>query len=161
MLGWVLTSCVAPIAVFSVKFGLFDRSGYEVVTDELGNIVSVNPTALNGWGIISCVIVLWTVVQILKDVKDSYTGYSFIKQCIDGVLKVMPFVIAFTICFFLRDALNEIMDCLIVVIIARLVAVPLNPLPKWKFERKGIEDYEDGLALIVKYIKEKLEGGDD
>ena len=161
MLGWLGTSCVAPISIFAIQFGLFDQSGYEVTVDELGNITSVAPTALNGWGIVSCIILFWAMVQVLRDVRDSYTGYSFKKQCIDGILKLMPLIVAFAICFFLRGALDDVIYCLSIIIISRLCSIPLNPLPKYKYESKGIENYEDGLSVIVKYVKSKMKGGDE
>lgn len=159
MLGWLTSGCIVPISIFAIKFGLFKTSGYEVTVDELGNITSVSPTALNGWGIVSCLLVLWTIVQILKEVRDTYTGYSLKKQCVDGILKLMPLITMFAICFFLRGALDEIMYCLTVIIVSRVCSIPLNPLPKWKYETKGVENYEDGLTTIVKYIKNKTKGG--
>ena len=160
LLGWIAVSCGIPITVFAVKFGLFKSSGYTVVVDELGNTVSDAPIALNGWGIISCVVIAWTAVQILKEVRDAYTGYSFKKQCIDGILKTMPLIVTLLIFLFLRNSFDSAVYCLAVITVARIVAVPLNPLPKWKYETKGVEDYQDGLSIIVKYIKSKMKDGD-
>lgn len=155
MTGWVGTGCVAPIAVFASKFGLFKQSGYKVTTDELGNITEVTATALNGWGIICCLIVLWTAVQLLNELKDAFVGYSLPKQCIDGFLKLMPLITMLVVCYFLRTSLDNIIYCLTSIIIARACAVPLNPLPKWKYEVKGVENYDDALTQIVKYLKSK------
>lgn len=160
MLGWIAVACGIPITVFAVKFGLFKSSGYEIVVDDLGNVTVDTPTALNGWGIISCIIVAWTVIQILKEVRDAYTGYSFKKQCVDGILKVMPLIVTLIIFIFLRNTFDSAIYCLAVIIISRLIAIPLNPLPKWKYETKGVEDYQDGLSIIVKYIKSKMKDGD-
>lgn len=155
MTGWLGAGCVAPIAVFASKFGLFKKSGYEVVTDELGNITEVTATALNGWGIICCLIALWSVIQVLKELRDAHTGYSLTKQCVDGVLKLMPLITILVICYFIRSSLDDIIYCTTVILISRLCAVPLNPLPKWKYEVKGVENYDDALTQVVKYLKSK------
>jgi hypothetical protein len=157
--AWISTGCVAPIAVFATKFGLFTRSGYEVTTDELGNVTAVSPIAPNGWGIVSCFIVFWTLTQILKEVRQAYSGYSLTKQCIDGFISsIMPLIILFSICYFLNGVLDSVMYCLGTIIISRTVAIPLNPLPKWKYEVKGIEDYADPLTHLVNILKSKKEG---
>lgn len=160
MVGWIATGCVAPISVFATKFGLFKQSGYEVTTDELGNTVSTAPIAPNGWGIISCLIILWTLLQIIKEVKDAYSGYSFKKQCLDGFIKLIPLITMLVVCFFLRGAIDEIIYCLIVVIISRICSVPINPLPKWNYEVKGVENYEDALTTIIKHVRNKMKGGE-
>ena len=160
MTGWVGTSCVAPVAVFATKFGLFKQSGYKVTTDELGNITSVTPTALNGWGIISCFLVCWTLIQILKEVRDAYTGYSLTKQCIDGFISsIMPLIIMFGVCYFLRGVIDEILYCLGIIIICKVCSVPLNPLPKWKYDKLGTEDYSDAFTSLVKILKNKTNKG--
>lgn len=160
MFGWICTGCVAPIVIFATKFGLFDKSGYRVTTDELGNIVEVNPTAPNGWGIIACIVIAWTLIQIVKEIKNAYKGYSFVKQCLNGVINTLiPFVALTVACFFLREALDKVAYCLIVIGICRTAAVPLNPLPKWRHEKQGTEDYSDALESLVKLIKDKFQGG--
>jgi hypothetical protein len=159
--GWLGTGCITPVAIFAKKFGLFTRTGYEITADELGNVTAVSPIALNGWGIVSCFIVCWTLIQILKEVKQAYSGYSLTKQCIDGFISsVMPLIIMFSICYFLNGVLDSIMYCLGVIIVSRTVSVPLNPLPKWKYEHKGVEDYSDPLTHLINALKNVKKDGD-
>lgn len=160
MSSWVITACIVPIVIFAVRFGLFKDSGYKVTTDSMGNITSVTPTALSGWGIISLILICWTAVQILKEVRDAYRGYSLKKQCVDGVLSsLIPLIIVWAICYFLRGVMQDITYCLGVIIIFRAISIPLNPLPKWKYETKGEEDYSDILTALAKLIKSKMSKG--
>lgn len=161
MFGWLLTGCGAPITTFAVKFGLFTKTGYEIVYDELGNPTSITTTALNGWGIVSCMLVGFTIIQILKEVVSAYTGYSLTKQILDGILhKIIPLLIAFFICYFISGVVQQMMVCLGVVIVCQIVAIPLNPLPKWKYEKKGCEDYSDAMSSMVKMLKERFKNGE-
>lgn len=149
MIGWFFAGCVSPIIVFATKFGLFKSS--TVSADSLGNIIYQKSYALNGWGIISCFLVGYTLIQIMREVIKSYTGYSLTKQVLDGILKsIIPLMVAYAICYFLYDAIEQIMFCLAIIIITRLIAIPLNPLPKWRFEKTGKEDYSEATALLTK-----------
>jgi len=155
MLGWLATGLGAPIATFAIKFGLFDKGGYSEVTDEMGNVVS-SYIALNGWGIVSCVLIGFTAISILKEVIDAYSKkYSLAKQCLVGIKnKIIPIVIAIVICYYLRGVLDQIIFCLMVIGISQIVAIPLNPLPQWKSKKKGEEDYSDLISGALGLIKE-------
>lgn len=156
MLCWIAASCIVPVSVFAVKFGLFSEKQYAPVYDELGNVVNATPPALNGWGIVSCFIVGFTLVSILKEVIKAYTGYSLIKQFLTGIVQsIIPLVIGFAVCYFLDGVLDNVKYCLLVLIITKLVAIPLNPLPKWRYEKNGVENYNDFLSTIASYIKKK------
>lgn len=155
MTSWIGVSCVAPITVFATKFGLFEKEKYAPVYDELGNVINKTPPALNGWGIVSCIVIGFTVLNILKEVSKAYTGYSLTKQVIVGITSAVPLVIALAICYFLEGVIDNVRYCLIVIIITKIVATPLNPLPKWRYEKNGIENYDDFLATLSKYIKNR------
>lgn len=157
MVGWSAAGVVAPIVVFATKFGLFTKQ--EPVVDALGNVVQQEGIALNGWGIICCLILGGYVLQILKEVVNANRGYSLTKQCYDGIVKLIPFVIAYGICFFLNGVIGHVMYCLGVLILCRALAIPLNPLPKWRFEKSGVEDYSDLLNGLTELVK-KLKKGD-
>jgi hypothetical protein len=151
MSGWLGTSVVIPIAVFASKFGLFKQN--TVVVDSLGNVVQKTNLSLNGWGIVCCLIVGSTVLQILKEVVAASKGYSLAKQCYDGLAKLMPLVIAYCICYFLHDTISQAMFCLGTLIACRAIAIPLNPLPKWRYEKTGVENYADLLDGLIDFVK--------
>lgn len=158
MAGWLATSCAAPIAVFANKFGLLSEDQYKPVYDELGNLISETPPALNGWGILSCILVGFTLMSIIKEITNAYTGYSLTKQVLTGIVhSVMPLIIAFCICYFLEGVLYHVKYCLIVLIISKTVSIPLNPLPAWRYEKSGVEDYNDAIKTIAAYFKNKKE----
>ena len=157
--SWLGVGCVTPIAVFATKFGLFKAS--VPMTDSLGNpIQNVNIT-LNGWGIISCLIVGSYLANILKEIANAHTGYSLTKQVYTGFSNLMPLVVAWSVCYFLKGVLDEAMFCLMVLIMCRAASVPINPLPKWRFEKQGIEDYSDFTESLTKFVKSFKKGGGD
>lgn len=162
MLGWLATGVGAPITTFAIKFGLFDKYGYTVTTDELGNVVSSH-IALNGWGIVSIILIAFAGISILNSIIDAYAAkYSFTKQCLIGIKnKIVPLAVAIGICYYLKGVIEQVIFCLTVIGISQLAAIPLNPMPKWKAKVKGEEDYSDiitGLKGFLKTYKEKKKG---
>lgn len=158
MFGWIAANCVIPIAVFANKFGLFKDNVPE--TDSLGNVIKTPSIALNGWGIIGCIIIGLTAVSIMKEIIAAYPTYSLTKQVFVGVTKtVIPLAVIWLTCYFLNGVISEVMFCLGTVIICRLVAIPLNPLPKWRYEKNSIEDYSDFFSSFTKLVKEHKGGG--
>lgn len=151
LISWLLIGCVVPIIVFSIKFGLFNET--TVLKDELGNVITETDISLNGWGIVSCVLVGSFITTIIKEVSSAYVGYSLTKQCLKGLLSTVPLCVAFAVCYFLNGIVEELMFCIVVIVICKIVSTPLNPLPKWKFEKKGIEDYSTVTELLTNYVK--------
>ena len=157
MIGWAASAVVAPISVFSIKFGLFTQYGYQVTTDELGNVTGMR-VALNGWGIVSILLIAVAIFSVLNDIIDAYSKkYSYAKQILLGLKnKIIPIAIAIGVCYFLKGVLDQVIFCLTTIGISQLAATALNPLPKWKSEQKGEEDYSDLLSLLPKYIRTKM-----
>ena len=158
MVSWLAVGCGTPITVFAIKFGLFTKTTVEY--DELGNIMSQTDVSLNGWGIVSVLLIGSFISAIVKDVAESYTGYSLIKQCYVGLCKTMPLIIAFAVLYFLSGVIEQIMFCLMILIVCRLVSIPLNPLPKWKYEKKGNEDYSTLTEVLTDFVKNHLKRGE-
>lgn len=154
MVGWVVMSCVIPIVTFSVKFGLFQKTTVEL--DSLGNVVRTSSTALNGWGLVSCILVGYTISVILKEVIAAYPQYSFTKQCLTGFTKtVLPLIVGFFVCMFLNGVIQNLMFCLGTLAVCQAIAIPLNPLPKWRYEKAGVEDYNSVLSCLAKIVKQQ------
>lgn len=154
MSGWLGLNVGIPVGVFAYKFGLFniERTTY----DSLGNPILKESISLNGWGIVSCLIVGWTLVQVLKEISEAYTGYSLVKQTVQGITQqVVPLVILYGVCYFLNGVLTQVMFCLAVLIACKIGAIPLNPLPEWRYEKNGVEDYRDALSQITQFLKRK------
>jgi hypothetical protein len=160
MIGWLVAGVGAPITVFSLKFGLFNEYGYEVTTDELGNVTGSH-IALNGWGIISVCLIGFAAISILSEIIDAYSHkYSFTKQCLVGLKnKILPIAIALGICFYLKGTIEQIIFCLEIIGLSQIAAIPLNPMPKWKSEKKGEEDYSDIITGLRTFLRRKNKEG--
>lgn len=153
--GYLAFSTIIPIATFAVKFGLFKEDATRV--DELGNVIDAASISLNGWGIISCIIVAITASGIIKEIIAAYPTYSLTKQCFTGILKnIIPLITAYLICYFLNGVIGHIMYCLSIIIICQSIAIPLNPLPKWRYEKAGVEDYNTLISSLTKLVKKEF-----
>ena len=150
LLSWLGIGCGVPIGVFAYKFGLFKTT--EVLYDELGNVIPQTNISLNGWGIVSILLICSFLSTVLKEVADSCVGYSLIKQCYIGIYKTVPYIVAFGILYFLKTILAQAMFCLSIVIICRLISIPLNPLPKWRYEKLDVENYSTLLENISELL---------
>lgn len=158
LLSWIAVGCGLPIGVFTYKFGLF--KDVTVQYDALGNVISRTSYMPNGWGIVSILLIGSFISSILKEVVEaSGSGYTLTKQVYSGLSKTMPLVIAFGVCYFLNGVLDRVMFCLAVLILCRLVSIPLNPLPKWKYEKLGKEDYSTVSEALTKFVKSHIGGG--
>lgn len=100
-------------------------------------------------------------MQILKEIMASKPGYSMPKQIYDGIVKTIPFIIAYFVCYFLRGVLDEVMTCLLVVSVCKIAAAPINPLPQWKFDKLGVEDYSAITDNLTELVKKLLKRGDN
>lgn len=157
LVSWIGVGCVTPISVFAAKFGLFTKTTVEY--DELGNAISQTDVSLNGWGIVSCILIGTFITSIIKELADAHVGYSLTKQCYIGLCKTMPLIVAFTVLYFLSGVIEHVMFCLIILILCKLVSTPLNPLPKWKYEKKGEEDYTTVTEALTEFVKSHLKRG--
>lgn len=157
MVLWTAVGCATPVVVFATKFGLFKNTPKY---DELGNVIPNANVSLNGWGIISCIIIGMFIMNIVQEIADAHIGYSLTKQCYMGISKTIPFVIVYAICYFLNGAIGHLMYCLAVLIVCKLIATPLNPLPKWRYDKLGLEEYTDALKFLSVFVKSFKKGGD-
>lgn len=154
MVGWVMFSCVFPIVTFSARFGLFEKN--TVRTDSLGNVIESTSTSLNGWGLASCAVIGFTISAIIKEVIAAYPGYSLTKQWLTGFRKtVLPLLVGFFVCLFIHNVVQHLMFCLGTLAVCQFIAIPLNPLPKWRYEKAGVEEYSSALDFLTKSVKRK------
>ena len=156
--SWLGVECGIPITVFASKFGLFKKE--YPICDELGNVISKPSVSLNGWGIVCCILLGGFLMSVLKEVVDAQQGYSLTKQCWVGLRKTMPLIVALAILYFLNGVIEQVIFCLIIVIICRLIATPINPLPKWKYEKQGKEEYTAASEALTNFVKNSLKRGE-
>lgn len=154
MVGWALFSCILPIITFSVKFGLFDKP--EPKVDSLGNVIESASISLNGWGLISCALIGFAASAVVTEIIAAHPDYSLTKQCLLGFKKtILPLLIGFFICMFINNVVTHIMFCLATLVICQAVAIVLNPLPKWRYEKTGAEEYSSAIAYLTNFVKLK------
>lgn len=156
MIGWLATGCAAPITVFAVKFGLFKTVEQNTVYDEMGNLVQTS-ISLNGWGIVSCFLVLWTLAQIVSEITQSLQGYSLTKQFLTGFKnRIIPLAIAFGAFYMLQGVISQILFCLGTIIISQILAILLNPLPQWRYKKNKEENYDDALSYALSSLTKTI-----
>lgn len=159
MVLWLGVGCLTPIITFAVKFGLLTKK--EAVVDTLGNVIPQTDVSLNGWGILCCLLLGSYVINVVKEIAAAGRGYSLAKQCWQGVAKSVPLIVAYAACYFLKGALDEIMFCLMILIICKIASTPFNPLPKWRYDRQGVEDYSDFLEHFTNFVNNfRRDGGE-
>lgn len=80
--------------------------------------------------------------------------YSLLKQILVGIIRlILPLTLLLVILIWLGDNIAMIKEALYVIIPCELVAIVVNPLPKWCFDN-NIE----GLSEIADKILSKKEG---
>ena len=85
------------------------------------------------------------------------TKYSLAKQILQGIIKlILPLVLALSIVIWLGDNVVMIKEALYIIIPCELVAIVVNPLPKWCFENnvEGISEIADKILNKNKEEKE-------
>lgn len=134
---FLLFAVVAPIAYLIIRYGLFKS------TSGLG---------VNLAGLISAGIMLGVGAVLIKYYIESMkTKFSYAKQILMGVLKlILPLFVFLLVLIWLGDNLYILKESLIVIIPCELVAVIVNPFPKWCFENNI-----DGLGMIYEKIVSK------
>ncbi len=145
---WATSACFLPFAFIVWRFQLFQ---------------TISSIQIGGWGLIALLIVAVFVFTIIKYVKMAFANkYSFAIQCINGLIKViLPLSIVMLILYAVRNNVDMMLQVLGCVILCEIIAIPLNPLPKWAWEsqkntrveeRKETADY-----IIDSFFKKKKE----
>lgn len=85
------------------------------------------------------------------------TKYSFLKQVMSGIVKViLPIVGLLCLCWGLSKYLEELLEILIMLIPFEFLAILVNPLPKWAFDNNV-----EGLGNIVGGLLDKIKGKEE
>ena len=83
--------------------------------------------------------------------------YSLFKQILQGIIKlIMPLTILLVTFIWLGDNINIVKEALYIIIPCELVAIVINPLPKWAFDNnvEGISEIADKILSKNKEDKE-------
>lgn len=137
LICFILIGFIGPIIYLITRYNLF-RPDTSMQIGLWGVIVFGILIGLAG-------TLIWFYLQAMK------TKYSILKQCIHGLLKViLPLSCVALLLMWFRDNLAMVIESLWVFVCFELVAIPINPLPKWAFDNNV-----DGLGSIVKDIYDK------
>lgn len=138
--------------IFWVRFGLYVLFGVVIPCAFLiwrfDLFKVVNKMQTNIWFVIMICFMLGFFISVAKQVRKGLK-FSLLTQCLDGIGKVLlPLLIAILCIYFTKDFINEIMQFLIVVFVCEIIAIPVNPLPKWCYEH----ELENDLFNIKKIL---------
>lgn len=139
---WALFAAIIPVGFIIYKYGLFVPA----------NTTTKAQYQLSGWGIISIVIVAIFLLVLLKDAMKGLPNGSMIKQCVKGIGMLIPLFLFILMINSIKDSIEAFEEVLIVLLVSELVAVPINPFPKWATQN-NIDMTEN---IIVKSIKKAL-----
>lgn len=134
---WVLFACVLPFLFIGYRFDLFQH---------------ISKIKISGWGIFAIIIVAVFIFVLIRYVKLGFVGtYNFGVQCFNGFTKViLPLLLVALIVNAVKSEIEYFSQALNFVILSEIIAIPINPMPKWvndkqksirAEERKGTVDY--------------------
>lgn len=132
-------ACILPFVFIAWRYKIFRQ---------------IDKMSLTGWGIIGMIIVAVFVFYLLKMVKKGLP-YSMLTQIINGVAKViLPLALLYAMLSSIKTNINMFLQCLLVVIMCEVIAIPVNPLPKWLHDEKTNNLAESLGALLKKEDKQ-------
>lgn len=136
LVAYVLFGLLCPCAFLIYRFNLFQS------TDKI---------AIGGWGIMVFIIVFLfaksTIQWLYKGMK-----FSIWKQVISGFVKViLPLLAVLIVVFCIKNSLDLFLQALGCIIVCECIAIPINPLPQWYYEKKG-EEIEGVIDAVVDKI---------
>ena len=118
-------------------------------------------TQVSFWFVVLIIIVVVVVAVLIKYYLDGMkTKYSYLKQILEGVVKViLPLASVLFIAIWFKGKAewlvantNLFIEILLVVLASESIAIVINPLPRWAFDNNV-----DGLVQITDKILHKGE----
>ena len=108
--------------------------------------------SISGWGLFAILIVAFFVLGLLRYVKLGLKIKNvFVTQCISGFCRIiLPLTCAYVLITGMKENLDAFLQALGCIILCELIAIPVNPMPKWVLdqqkdvaadERKDTVDY--------------------
>ena len=98
-------------------------------------------------GIVVIGIMMGVITVLIRFYLDGMkTKYSLLKQILQGIMKlILPLGLLLATLIWLGDNVNMIKEALYIIIPCEMVAIVVNPLPRWCFENnvEGISEIAD------------------
>lgn len=136
---WVILCLIVPLVYLAVAYGIFSGS-------------KGSGLALSGWGTVGVVFSIIVLLYIVNQTRKALPRGSMMKQCISGVMALLPLVGAIILIENTKANIDKLERFLIIVTICEAIAVPVNPLPKWGAER----NIAIGEGIIRRAVKSAL-----
>lgn len=137
---WSLFACIIPVIFVAFRFDLFK---------------AVSGISLSGWGIFAIIIVAIFILVIAKYLKKGLP-FSLFTQCINGFCKIiLPLVVILAILFLVKTNIDYFIQSLGCVTLCELVAIPINPFPKWISDTRKNEKEASIDLFIDKFFSKK------
>jgi len=140
--AWATLALILPVGFIVWRYDLFRTK---------------TVTQFGAWGFIAIVIVAAFAIACLRYAKAGMKEWSMTKQVIMGVCRITIPLLA--LCFALRsmaDSIDLLVQALAVATACETAAIPLNPFPKWVWERtKG--EYESLIDYAFRKYDERKE----
>lgn len=133
VIGWVIFSCLLPVAFIVWRYDLFRKAG---------------TVQMSGWGLFAIVIIFVFIYVLVKYINAGFKGYSMTKQVLNGVTKVLiPLGALLALCVSIRNNADFFIQALGLVLICETIAIPVNPFPKWVYEKT--EGQTDNVVDVI------------
>lgn len=118
---WGLFACVIPVCFIGWRFDLFSK---------------VSGLKLSGWGLIAIVITFVFLYAIVKYIRAGFVEWTMLKQIINGIVSiVIPLGVLLALCVAMKNSLDVFIQALSCVLVSEIIAIPLNPFPKWVWDK--------------------------
>ena len=139
---WACMAVVAPVAFIVWRYELFTpKTSYQ----------------FGGWGFVAVVIIAAFAISVFRYVDKGIPGWSMLKQVLKGLCRVtVPLLALYFALSSIASNIELFLQSLAVVTACETAAIPLNPLPKWAWD-KNKEEYEGMLDLAFRKYDEHKE----
>lgn len=131
---FAIFACILPFVFIAWRYELFTQ---------------VSKLSFGGWGLVAVIILLVFCIYVSRSIKEvlkAKNGYSMTIQVINGLTKViLPLVCVYLIVNAIGENIALFKQTMVVVIVCEIIAIPINPIPKWKSEsiKEGQEEKMD------------------
>lgn len=132
---WCVCSLVIPIGFINYRYQLFSK---------------VTKVSVSGWILLVGVIVFVFSIILVRYVLHS-RKYSYFKQIIKGcVTLILPLLFVIYCLYWARDTIDQLIQVLCVCCLSWVIAIAVNPMPKWTYDQSKGEQEE-----FINYVLDK------
>lgn len=118
---FMLFAFIIPFTFLVWRFKLFSK---------------VSKLSIGGWGVIAIIFAAIFFIILIKYVRKGLP-FSMLSQVLEGICKVLiPVLAALSIVHIMKNSMEEMAQFLTVLFFSEMVAIVVNPFPRWIHENK-------------------------